>query len=164
MKVYSPSDIASVLDVKPATLRKYSTMLEEQGYKIERNSQGHRFYQDKDIITLRNVIAGSKSGMTLEQSVKAVVHLGVDSTTTNAIQSGEQANGSDIAELKEMILQQNELIKELTVRLDHQQEYIDERMNERDKLLLESMNEIQESKKQITATKEKGFFARLFNK
>ncbi|NUJ33000.1 MerR family transcriptional regulator, partial [Pseudoalteromonas sp. 2103] len=70
MKVYSPSEIAELLDIKQATLRKYSIMLEEHGYKISRNSQNHRYYQDEDVITLRRVIDGKNSGVTLEEAIK----------------------------------------------------------------------------------------------
>ncbi len=41
--------------------RKYSITLEERGYNIGRNCQNHRYYQDKDIITLHRVVSASKS-------------------------------------------------------------------------------------------------------
>src|SRR5690625_3539583 len=169
MKVYSPSEIADLLDIKPATLRKYSIMLEERGYKIERNSQNHRYYRDEDIITIRRVIEGSKSGVTLEESINNVLSIDEHNTYINAINNTDTTNDNDIKVLKEMVHKQNDLIKGLTDRLDQQQEYMDNRLKERDRLLMQSINEIMESKKQIaTAEKEaeqkKGFFARLFNK
>lgn len=165
MKVYSPSEVAKLLNIKMPTLRKYSILLEKHGYRIERNSQGHRYYRDKDVMTLRNVITGTKSGVTLEESIHTVVNLEGHNTITNVTNNGDEANRNDIAELKELIHKQNDLIKGLTERLDQQQEYIEKRINERDQVLMQSIKEIMESKKQIAATEieKKGFFSRLFN-
>lgn len=172
MKVYSPSDIASLLSIKAPTLRKYSIMLEERGYTIERNSQNHRYYKDEDVITLRRVIEGSKSGVTLEESINNVLSLKGDNTYTNVINNGDTSNDSDIEELKELIYKQTELIHkqtesigELSKRLDKQHNYIDDRLNKRDELLMKSMRESLETKKLIAATEEKkSFLARLFGK
>lgn len=162
MKVYSPKEIADLLGIKTATLRKYSIMLEERGYNIHRNSQNHRYYHDKDIITLRRVIKGSKSGVTLEESINNVISIDKNNTYTNDINNVDTHN--NIAELKDMIYKQNELIKTLSNKLDHQQEYIEKRLNERDSLLTQSLNEMLENRKQIATAEQKGFFARLFNK
>jgi len=186
MKVYSPADMAAMLQLKPATLRKYSKLLEQYGYKIERNSQGHRYYQDRDIITLRNIISGNNSDVTLEQAIQNVVYLNGDSNVTNATNSDDAANDSDIQELKnmihkqneltqkqsEMIYKQNETIKELSRRLDQQQEYIKQSIEQRDRNLLDNMNQMLESQKQIAAEnqeennekKQESFFKRIFKR
>lgn len=61
--------------------------------------------------------------------------------------------------------------EELHKRLDQQQKYIDERLEQRDIKLMESIRESQEERKallQLAAAQEeakkKGFFARLFEK
>lgn len=165
MKVYSPNEVAKLLELNTATLRKYSIILEKQGYNIGRNSQNHRYYQDKDIITLRRVITARKNGITLEEAIKNVVSMQQDNTYTNIINNGDDPNGNDIKELKEMVHKQNDLIKGLANKLDEQQEYINKRLNERDGALMQAMNEILETKKQLAIMHEKqGFFRRLFNK
>lgn len=165
MKIYSPSDIAELLDIKPATLRKYSIMLEEKGYKIHRNSQNHRYYLDKDIITLRRIITGRKSGITLDELINGIVDIEKDNTYTNAINNADNQDNNDIQELKELVHKQTEVIQEFSKRLDEQDKYIANSIKERDKALLNAMNELLESKKQIATAEEepkKGFFARLF--
>lgn len=170
MKVYSPAEVADLLGIKQPTLRKYSIMLEERGYNISRNSQNHRYYTDKDIITLRRIITGKNSGVTLEESINNVVSIDKHSTYPNAINNVDSSNRSDIQELKEIVLKQNELIKVLTDKMDQQQEYIKNSLNERDKILMRTINELLENRKQIAAAQEeekekkKGFFARLFEK
>lgn len=165
MKVYSPRDIADLLDIKPATLRKYSIMLEEKGYKINRNSQNHRYYLDKDIITIRRIITGRKSGITLDELINGIVGIEQDNTYTNDISNADKQDNNDIAELKELIHKQTEVIQQFSKRLDEQDKYIENSIKERDKALLNAMNELLESKKQIaTAEQKKGFFRKLFNR
>ena len=154
MKVYSPRDIADLLDIKPATLRKYSIMLEEKGYKINRNSQNHRYYLDKDIITIRRIITGRESGITLNEVISNVVSIEQHNTYTNDIDNADKHNNNDIQEIKELVHNQNELIKELTTRLDKQQEHIDNSLKERDTMLMQTMNELMDSKKQIATAEE----------
>src|SRR5699024_2850513 len=181
MKVYSPNDVSTILQIKPATLRKYSSLLEKYGYKIERNTQNHRYYQDKDIITLRNIVSGSNSGDTLEETIKNVVQLEMDSSMTNDTNSVEPSNRSEIDELKQMIQQQteilykqNEVIESLTLRLDEQQTYIKQINHERDNKLMQAINEIQEAKEQLAITDQNqeqkegeekpGFWSRIFGR
>lgn len=80
---------------------------------------------------------------------------------TNATNNGVMEYDSDIKSLSEIIHKQNELIRELTNRLDEKQK----RIEERDKILMHSINELLEIKRQISvAEKKKGFFKKLFRK
>lgn len=157
MEIYSPDEVAKQLEIKPATLRKYAIMLEKEGYSINRNSQNHRYYTDKDVMTIRRVITGKNSDITLEEVIHNVVSVHEHNTTTNDIQNDVTPNNSDIDELKRMILEQGkqitaqtEFIKELSQRIDQQQSHI----AKQEALLLMGLEE----------DKKKGFFARLFNK
>lgn len=59
--------------------------------------------------------------------------------------------------------QQEAFNRELLEKLEQQQRFIDERMEQRDKMLMESIREAQEFRKELAASK-KGLFARLFGK
>lgn len=73
MTFHAPEDIATVLNIKPSTLRKYSLLLEQSGYIFKKNAQGHRWYSDTDLMALRKFITlKDSSGMTLEDSADAV--------------------------------------------------------------------------------------------
>lgn len=157
MEIYSPDEVAKQLKIKPATLRKYAIMLEKEGYEINRNSQNHRYYTDKDVMTIRRIITGKNSDITLEDVIHNIVSVHEHNTTTNDIQNDVAPNNSDIDELKQMILEQGkqitaqtEFIKELSQRIDQQQSHI----AKQEALLLMELEE----------DKKKGFFARLFNK
>ena len=61
----------------------------------------------------------------------------------------------------------SELRKHIAEVEKRQQEYITTKLEERDWKLIESLREIQQSKKEVASTQEekkKGFFARLFGK
>lgn len=164
MKVYSPSDIADLLNIKESTLRKYCLLLEDKGYTFQKNNRQQRFYSDRDVITLRKFVTFKDNGMTLKEATESVMLWHKGNADPNESENAIQHHNSDIAELKDMIYKQNELIKALSNKLDHQQEYIDKRLNERDNLLMKSLNEMLENRKQIATAEKKGFFARLFNK
>ena len=67
MAFHAPEDIATVLNIKPSTLRKYSLLLEQSGYTFQKNAQGHRWYTDTDLMALRKFITlKDSSGMNLE--------------------------------------------------------------------------------------------------
>lgn len=61
-----------------------------------------------------------------------------------------------------------DLNKELLNRLNQQQEYLDERLEKRDKELMNTLNKTLETRKQIATAQEeqsnKGFFKKLFSK
>lgn len=87
----------------------------------------------------------------------------------------EEKLQKDIEELKEQMKKQLEFNKVLVERLEQQQTYIDEKLNERDRKLLEHIREQQEMKQQLAiAVEEKekekekpkrvGIFRRLFSK
>ena len=128
MNVYSVKDVSTHLDLKPATLRKYCGMLEKSGYSFDRNSQGHRFFRDKDVIAIRTIIQAKHNGITLEEAIYGVVHQAQYKTETNEISLTEQRNitatdsKESIEELKLLILKQNELILSLNNRLENIEE------------------------------------------
>ena len=175
MPIYSPQEVSNLIGVKIPTLRKYSQMLERQGYEIARNSQNHRYYTDKDIISLRRIITASNSGITLEEAIKGVVNTGKHTPTTNDINIADMEDVREIVEIAgrqykqmtekldeqaKLIQEQRDLIMELGQRMNEQQTYIDKRMNERDEKLLQTMERLEERQ----AESKGGLFARLFSR
>lgn len=159
MKVYSPSDVATQLNIKESTLRKYSLLLEEAGMKFQRNSQNQRWYNDNDVIALRKLVTLKNNGdMNLKECADAVFlwvkgdDISQPSTDTD---SGTERHDSDIAELKEMVKKQSELIEALTIQMSKHQEYIKESLDRRDRELLQAIRESQQLKLEAAATQEK---------
>lgn len=124
MTFHAPEDIATVLNIKPSTLRKYSLLLEQSGYLFKKNAQGHRWYTDTDLLALRKFITlKDSSGMTLEDSAEAVF---LWSKTENV------AGRATLSEATQDDTERHEaLVNELTVEerllrlIQHQQQTID---------------------------------------
>jgi DNA-binding transcriptional MerR regulator len=170
----NPSDVCTLLGIKESTLRKYALILQDAGYKFHVNDKGQRGYFEKDVIVLKRFMEIKQNrDMTLEQAAEAVMAWVQQSNIAVSVidkkQESERYN-DDIKTLKEMVAQQNELLKELTTRLDQQQKYIEESLKKRDELLMQSLKESMETRRMIAAAKEedekkkKGFWSRLLGK
>jgi DNA-binding transcriptional MerR regulator len=167
----NPSDVCTLLGIKESTLRKYALILKDAGYEFHVNDKGQRGYFEKDVIVLKRFLEIKQNrDMTLEQAAEAVMAWVQQSNVAVSVidrnRETERYN-DDIKALKEMVAQQNELLKELMMRLDQQQKYIEESLKKRDELLMQSLKESMETRKMIAAAKEekkKGFWLRLFGK
>ncbi|MGH0709247.1 DUF3967 domain-containing protein [Bacillus paranthracis] len=154
--IYISKDVAMMLKIQESTLRKYCIMLEEHGYKFHKNEHGHRGFLDNDVITLRKLIEiKSHPDMTLKQACGAVMtwvrKKDVSEVDTDVITEGTQ-HDERYNELKEMIQQQNELLKNMAKKLDDQQRYIDEKLEKRDQQLMGAIREMQEEKRVLLET------------
>lgn len=67
------SIVYSRLGVSGSTLRKYSDVLEREGYDVRKNSRGGREYSDFDVVLIEQLVELSKQGgMTLEKAAKII--------------------------------------------------------------------------------------------
>jgi DNA-binding transcriptional MerR regulator len=185
---YTSKDISLALDIGDSTLRKWCLSLEEQNYHFYRTDQNKRLFTEHDIVVLRHyqhlvkdknmsmqnaaLIVSSKFQKSPFSDETAIEQLENEMNSVPVIRSDAPFIQELVTEIQTMKEQQNELIemnRQLFKRLDEQQKYIEERMDKRDSVLLESIRESQEVKQQllqIASAKEekKGFFARLLGK
>lgn len=154
MTFHAPEDIATVLNIKPSTLRKYSLLLEQSGYNFKKNAQGHRWYSDTDLMALRKFITlKDSSGMTLEDSADAVFlwskseSVAGRATLTEATQGDTERHEASINELT---------LEERLLRLiQHQQQTIDrmaqsiQKQEEQNGQILEEMKTLKGSLQQL---------------
>lgn len=184
MKEYSNKDIAGIVGIAGPTVRKYSALLEKAGYTFNRNEQGHRLFLDRDIPVFREVKERSEVGaLPLERITEEVAtkykryeDRETEETGNNenpvsppATTSIEPALSQHIVELTEAW----EIIKAMAERVDMMGDTIMELKEENrrlhetiDKRFIETIREIQDTKRQIAASQEepKGIWARLFKK
>ncbi|PFR34046.1 hypothetical protein COK29_33915, partial [Bacillus cereus] len=78
--VYTANEVYNRLGVSGSTLRKYSDVLEREGYVVKKNSRGRREYTDFDVFLIERLVDLSKQdGMTLEKAAKIIVQqFGID--------------------------------------------------------------------------------------
>lgn len=161
--VYNSGDAATLLKIQESTLRKYCIMLEEHGYKFHKNEQGHRGYFDYDVIALKKLIeVKNHPDMTLKRACNAVMTWVKENNESNrditdiALETRHNEEYSTLLnEFEEFKKQQETFNKQLIDQLKKQQEFIHNSLIERDKTLMESLREVQETKKLIAAAEEK---------
>lgn len=188
-KAYSPKEVFTTLDIGDSTLRKWCLALEKHGYGFIRNDQNTRVYVESDLVVLRhfqnlvkqhNIQLENAATLVIDRFGKGtfevrtgIVPVEKEEEHRDLIRSDEVINKllEHIKQQEEFIEQQKEFNRELLNRLDQQQKYIDERLEQRDQKFMESLRESQETKQQLlqlaAAHEEetkKGFFARLFGK
>ncbi|WP_342405913.1 MerR family transcriptional regulator [Brevibacillus sp. FSL K6-2834] len=72
-KTYSGRELAEILGVGASTLRKWSMLLEQQGYRFLRDSQNRREYRQSDVDALRSFYQLTKENlMPLEEAARTV--------------------------------------------------------------------------------------------
>ncbi|MFT4142003.1 MAG: DUF3967 domain-containing protein [Bacillus sp. (in: firmicutes)] len=72
--LYTANEVYSRLGVSGSTLRKYSDVLEREGYEVKKNSRGRREYTEFDVVFIEKLVELSKQdGMTLEKAAKMIV-------------------------------------------------------------------------------------------
>lgn len=171
--VYSPKEVAGLLNVEPVTLRNYAKILEEHGYTFLKNEKNQRGYVDRDIISFRKLISfKNQADMTLERAANAVMTW-INNNDTALSAPDDRALQTDSERSREEILREFEKFKEqqmafnqeLLQQLQKQQQYIQESLERRDKSLMEAVREMQETKRLTAATEEKkSWITKLFGK
>jgi len=173
-KVYTAKEVAVLLGIQNSTVRKYCNLLEESGYHIHKNEHGHRGFFDKDVLVLRQIIDLIKHpDMTLKNAINVVISMVdmsdmSDRDTTkiaetpyitkaefDEIQHKQMQFHRSMYERQEAVIK--ELIKEVKetkIELNKQQEYIENKLERRDQLLLENIR-IMQAEKEIAATQQK---------
>ncbi|MFN4173530.1 MAG: MerR family transcriptional regulator [Parachlamydiaceae bacterium] len=180
--VYFTKEVADKLGVGTSTVRKYSLLLEEHGYEIDRNDKDQRAFYDADIALMQRIIDLVQSkGMTLSSAAKSAIiefNDGKFRTSKTPKQDVEVAElREQLNEMTEYLKQQERFNRELISRLEDRREQDqllletrEHREEELERKLSEVMKELRETKEMIAAAKEepdnaqKGFFARLFGK
>ncbi|EJQ36092.1 hypothetical protein IEE_05473 [Bacillus cereus BAG5X1-1] len=189
--VYTANEVYNRLGVSGSTLRKYSDILEREGYDAKKNSRGRREYTDFDVLLIEKLVELSKQdGMTLEKAAKMIAkQFGIDnkkeeSQGTDAIPYQiqyqfqqqysamiEEINKVQQANLLEMekrlgdrIDQRNKLIEDDMKDRKEREERIEKRLEQRDENLMRVIREIQDAKSTIVSAQEEVAAARLKKK
>lgn len=157
--VFSSREVAEAIGVTTSTIRKYSMTLESNEYDILRDEHKRRMYTDADVTLLRAMLKYTRNGLSVDSAANAAIGETADKQVLT--QSKQGFDDNEIQELKDMVRRQNDMISQLSSRLDEQEK----RREERDQALMQSINESLETQKQLAASeKKKGFFAKLFGK
>ncbi|TPV39570.1 DUF3967 domain-containing protein [Bacillus dicomae] len=174
--VYTTNEVYSRLGMSGSTLRKYSDVLEREGYEVRKNSRGRREYTEFDVVLLQHLVELSKEdGMTLEKAAKLIVkeygiankkeemkeanpmpyHVQYQlheqySAMVAELNRVQQANLLEMEKrLSDRIDQRNTLIEEDVRDRKEREERIEKRLEQRDENLMRMIREIQGVKRMV---------------
>ncbi|HGH1673614.1 DUF3967 domain-containing protein [Bacillus sp. FSL K6-0273] len=179
--VYTSNEVYGRLGVSSSTLRKYSDVLEREGYDVRKNSRGRREYTEFDVVLIEQLVELSKQdGMTLEKAAKMIAkQFGIDNKKEEAqgtdlvpyqmqyqfqqqysamieeINKVQQANLLEMEKrLGDRIDQRNKLIEEDMKDRKEREKRIEKRLELRDDNLMKMVREIQDAKRTIVSAQE----------
>lgn len=165
--VYGSGDVAKLIDIQESTLRKYCLILQEHGYEFLKNEHGHRAFFDADIIALRKFITfKNDADMTLNDAAKSVVAWKNESDVSGGVTQDMSyiARYDDLVEeFKNFKKDQEDFNKQLLTQLDKQNEYINKRLDHRDRVLMETLDKTLNSSKELSEPDNKKWW-QIFKK
>ncbi|MGK9185289.1 DUF3967 domain-containing protein [Priestia filamentosa] len=168
-------DVSQAVGVAASTIRKYSFLIEKQGYTFSRSNQGALMYDKEEVSIFKEIIQIKKQkNMTLEKAVQRALSNMSDMVDIVDISRGPYGDMSVMSDVQDMskaiaamqsqmkavldqnekvLLQNQELIRKVE-RLEDASLLEKEKIENRDKLLLDAMKEIKETKKAIATSLE----------
>ncbi|TPG65779.1 DUF3967 domain-containing protein (plasmid) [Brevibacillus laterosporus] len=161
-RTYWANDVAELLGISTSALRKWSLRLEGQGYCIIRDENDRRAYRERDLIAFRTMKDFLDKKMSMENASKAVYtmyssQLGTDEVQTSVLHTNRGSN-ERLLEIEnkfiEYMEQQKAFNQALLDQLQKRDEYIENALKLRDERLMQSLNEIMETKKLIAVAQE----------
>ncbi|WP_141550735.1 DUF3967 domain-containing protein [Bacillus thuringiensis] len=156
--VYTSNEVYSRLGVKGSTLRKYSDVLEREGYDVRKDSRGRREYTEFDVVFIEQLVELSKQdGMTLEKAAKMIAkQFGIANKKEESLvpyqmqYQFQQQYSAMIEEINKVQLASLlEMEKRLGDHIDQKNKLFEEDIIERNKLIREDMKDRKEREERI---------------
>ncbi|MBW0933390.1 DUF3967 domain-containing protein [Bacillus sp. ALD] len=167
--------LARAIGVTTSTVKKYYLLFEEHGYNFKRNQQGQLLFSQDDINLFKELmLLKNEKGMTVPKAVKEIIKDKVMTDTTDitditditatteditVISKHVTTVMSELDELKQLVKNQNEIIEkqqeDFKKQFLKQEAYIKDSLEQRDKTLITTLREVQESQKEIATSLSK---------
>lgn len=166
-KWLSVIDIEKQTNIPDATIRRY---IRNHGHHLQIKKRGKSYLIAGDSISIiqkiRELYDKGKQSEDVDETLR---HMNIPVTITMTDDEKEvTVNASEVLiQLQKDMDEQKKFNQSLLETLQKQNEYINTKLEERDRKLIESLREIQETKKQIAAAampveKKTGFWSKLF--
>ena len=153
--IYDTLMVSKMLGVQESTLRKYCALMQKHQYEFNKNSVGRRIFYPRDVEIIKEIVTLKNSGsLTLSEAVKAILDSDIDDITDTA-PIGNTDYSKLLEEFEAFKKGQMQFNQKLLERLEKQQSYIENSIDERDKKLMLAIKESMETRRQIAAEEEK---------
>ncbi|WP_394192039.1 DUF3967 domain-containing protein [Paenisporosarcina quisquiliarum] len=139
-------------EIPNATIRRY---IRNHGHHLNIRKKGKSYtIAPESIPIVLNIRKQYDDGKSLEQVEETLFQTGNPVTiTVNADDKLMTVNvGEALQDMKKAMNEQNKIIQSLVEHMHKQQEYIDTKLEERDRKLMAAIRENQESRKQVAVT------------
>lgn len=164
-KTYTGREVAELLGIGVSTLRKWSMLLEQHGYRFLRDNQNRREYRQIDVVALQRFYRLTKDQLfPQEEAAEMVISQQTPerSRTEIAVALAQpihlQPDPDDwedkLLELATHVQKQDAAHQELLARVERQEAYIRSTLKERDRRLTKAMNDIMDTKIQLARMKD----------
>lgn len=140
------------IKIPNATIRRY---IRNHGHHLNIRKKGKSYFVASDSIpVVLDIRQQYEDGKSQEQVEEAFIQKGNPMTITVTADDKQMTVnvGESLQDMKKSIHEQNKLIESLIDQMKKQQEYIDTRLEERDRLLVAAIRENQEGRKQIAVS------------
>lgn len=163
---FSVVEVESQTGIPNQTIRRY---INNHGVYLNPKKRGKGYFlSEESIKVIQEIRKLYENGLTAQLVNDTLQERNIPMTIT--VSEGKQAMNIQVGEalnsMKKSIDEQNEVIRSLAEQMKKQQEYIDNRLEERDQRLIAAIKESQEARREIAAEKEKkrNWISRLFKK
>jgi hypothetical protein len=161
-------DIEKQIKIPNATIRRY---IRNHGHHLSIRKKGKTYFiASESIPIVLEIRKQYEEGKSLEQVEEAFIQKGSPLTITVTADDEQMTVnlGEVLLDMKKAVHEQNKVIESLVNQMQKQQEFIDTRLEERDRMLMAAIRENQESRKQAavaaqekentTPTKDKSWY------
>lgn len=160
MSLYVKVDeAAQMVGVSASTIKKYYLMVEDKGYRFQRNNQGQLMFSNRDVEMFKAIIhLKSEPGNSVQKAVEQVVASITDVTPYE--ERNEESPGSsavtteDMKAIRSYMERQDKINELLLSELKATKEYIVEKLDTREETLLLTLQESQEQVKKLVEEAE----------
>jgi DNA-binding transcriptional MerR regulator len=173
-KTYTGRELADTLGIGAGTLRRWCTLLEQHGYRFQRDAQNHREYRQADVVALRTFFEWTREKrMPMDKAAAAIVNRSApsqpDRLETAAALAPRPLSRYDQLErqvnaLAQHVQNQDAVHLALLERLEKQEKYIRSTIKERDRRLTKAMNDILETKVQLAKLQDQQRKTSIWNR
>lgn len=150
-RTYWANDVADLLGISTSALRKWSLRLEAEGYRFIRDEHDRRAYREADLVALRKMKEFLAAKMSLENAAKAVCAMYLTRADT---ESGTGIVPADKERSDERYLALEKRFDEFLQKQEAFHQALLERIEERDKRLLQAMDAVLETRQMLAAAQE----------
>lgn len=148
---YWSREISELLQIGDSTLRKWCQLFESLGYRFMKDDKDRRAFTDHDAIVFRHFKELTQDkGVALKVAAKAVIErFGEGATRSIAVGATSEIEryGGAMDTLLQHVVKQEQFNLELLQRLDDQQRFIEQALNDRDQKMQLFLKESLEKKK-----------------